>query len=239
MRTPIRIGLLLFTLMYSFSVFAQTGTFYTTDNVLSNSLINSIYQDSRNYIWIATEDGLNKFDGVRFTVYRNNKDDRSSLKNNYIRTLFEDSKGRFWVGCINGLMLYNRAEDTFTEIPVYFHNQLVTPHITSIIETRAGEIWISTSGTGIIRSTDNYKTFTVDDQLFPQLCSRYLVALHEDKKGNIWIASENQGVNRLNPKTYAIDSYKTPLSIGSNQISSVCGDDQDNIYVGKIGRAHV
>ena len=234
MRIPIRIGLLLFTLMYSFSVFAQTGTFYTTDNVLSNSLINSIYQDSRNYIWIATEDGLNKFDGVRFTVYRNNKDDRSSLKNNYIRTLFEDSKGRFWVGCINGLMLYNRAEDTFTEIPVYFHNQLVTPHITSIIETRAGEIWISTSGTGIIRSTDNYKTFTVDDQLFPQLCSRYLVALHEDKKGNIWIASENQGVNRLNPKTYAIDSYKTPLSIGSNQISSVCGDDQDNIYVGTL-----
>ena len=47
------------------------GTFYTADDVLSNSLINDIFQDSRNYIWIATEDGLNKYDGVRFTVYKN------------------------------------------------------------------------------------------------------------------------------------------------------------------------
>ena len=123
------------------SVKAQTGTFYSTDNVLSNSLINSIYQDSRNYIWIATEDGLNKFDGERFTIYHARSNDKSSLKNNYVRSLFEDSKGRFWVGCINGLMLYNRAEDSFTEVPIYFRNQIVTPHITSIIETKSGEIW--------------------------------------------------------------------------------------------------
>ncbi len=81
------------------SVEAQTGTFYSTDNVLSNSLINSIYQDSRNYIWIATEDGLNKFDGVRFTIYHTRNNDKASLKNNYVRSLFEDSRGRFWVGC--------------------------------------------------------------------------------------------------------------------------------------------
>jgi len=213
---------------------SQTGTFYSTDNVLSNSLINSIYQDSRNYIWIATEDGLNKFDGVRFSIYHSRKEDRSSLKNNYVRTLFEDSKGRFWVGCINGLMLYNRAEDTFTEVPVYFHNQLVTPHITSIIETKNGEIWMSTSGGGIIRSIDQNKTFNVDEALFPKLCSRYLIALYQDRKGLIWIASENQGLNQYNPRTRQVIAYKAPNNIGSNQISSVCGDDSGNIFVGTL-----
>ena len=216
------------------SVQAQTGTFYSTDNVLSNSLINTIYQDSRNYIWIATEDGLNKFDGVRFTIYHTRKEDHSSLKNNYVRSLFEDSKGRFWVGCINGLMLYDRAKDAFTEVPVYFHNQLVTPHITSIIETRSGEIWMSTSGGGIIRSTDHYKTFNVDETLFPKLCSRYLIALYQDRKGLIWIASENQGLNQYNPRTRQISAYKSPNGIGSNQISSVCGDDSGNLFVGTL-----
>ena len=90
--------------LFSEGLPAQTGSFYSTDNVLSNSLINDIYQDSRNFIWIATEDGLNRYDGVRFNVYRNRRNETGTLKNNYVRTVFEDSKGRFWVGCINGVM---------------------------------------------------------------------------------------------------------------------------------------
>ncbi len=215
-------------------VIGQSGYFYSSDKYLSNSLINAIYQDSRSYIWIATEDGLNKFDGVRFSNYHAEKENLSTLKSNYVRTLFEDSKGRFWVGCINGLMLYNRDEDTFTEVPVYFHNKPVTPHITSIIETHDGEIWISTSGTGIIRSTNNYKTFNVDENLFPKICSRYLVTLYQDKKNDIWICSENQGISKLNLKTNKILNYKTPNGIGSNQISSICGDKNGNIFAGTL-----
>lgn len=94
-------------------VVAQTGTFYSTDKELSNSLINTIYQDKRNYIWIATEDGLNKFDGVKFTIYKNIKGNPKTIKNNYVRTLFEDSMGRFWVGCINGLMLITERKILF------------------------------------------------------------------------------------------------------------------------------
>lgn len=55
------------------SITAQTGKLFSTDNELSNSLINTIFQDSRNFIWIATEDGLNKYDGVKFMTYRNVK----------------------------------------------------------------------------------------------------------------------------------------------------------------------
>ena len=87
---------LLFTFFFLSGVFiflhAQTGKLYSTDNELSNSLINTIFQDSRNYIWIATEDGLNKYDGVKFSIYRNDKLNTHSLKNNYVRSLFEDSR---------------------------------------------------------------------------------------------------------------------------------------------------
>ncbi len=61
------------------SITAQTGKLFSTDNELSNSLINTIFQDSRNFIWIATEDGLNKYDGVKFMTYRNDKNISTKL----------------------------------------------------------------------------------------------------------------------------------------------------------------
>ena len=220
--------------LFSGSLRAQTGSFYSTDNVLSNSLINNIYQDSRNFIWIATEDGLNRYDGVRFNVYRNRRNDTGTLKNNYVRTVFEDSKGRFWVGCINGLMRYDRGTDSFTEIPIYFRNQIVEPHITSVIETPEGEILVSTSGGGIIRPNKDFSAFTVDENLFPHLCSRYLVKIFRDSEGFLWVASENQGLNRINMQNMQIETFRAPLSIGSNQISDIEEDTEGNIFVGTL-----
>lgn len=221
-------------LFVSLSVNAQTGSFFSTDADLSNSLINSIYQDSRNYIWIATEDGLNKYDGVRFTIYRSKKGDPATLKNNYVRTVYEDSKGRIWVGCINGLMLYDRSLNSFTELPVYFRKQIIEPHITSIIELASGELMIATSGGGVIRPSDDYKSFNVDEALFPKLSSRYLIDIHQDKDGNIWIASENQGLNCLLKSTGEILTFKAPLQLGSNQISAIAEDKDGSIYVGTL-----
>jgi signal transduction histidine kinase/ligand-binding sensor domain-containing protein/DNA-binding response OmpR family regulator len=216
------------------SLYAQTGKLFTTDNELSNSLINTIFQDSQNYIWIATEDGLNKYDGIKFTIYRNEKGNPHSLKNNYVRSLFEDSKGRFWVGCVNGLMLYNRVNDTFTEIPLYYGNKIIEPHVSSIIETKRGEILISTSSDAILKYNEKDNCFKVNDQLLPKLCSRYIVSVFEDNKQNLWIASADKGVNCYNPKTNAIKLFKAPESLGNNQISSINQDDKGNIFVGTL-----
>ncbi|MGB4415150.1 MAG: two-component regulator propeller domain-containing protein [Paludibacter sp.] len=218
----------------SFSLYAQIGTFYSTDKELSNSLINAIYQDKRNYIWIATEDGLNKFDGMRFTVYKNKQGDKTTIKNNYVRALYEDSSGKFWIGCVNGLNWYNRAEDSFTEVELYNKNEKIQPHITSIIESKSHEIWITTSGQGIIHINKNSKVYQVDNQLSSKLCSRFLISVFEDSKGNFWIASENQGLNLYSPLTGEVKVFKAPESIGSNQISSICEDNKGNIFVGTL-----
>ena len=93
---------------------AQTGKFYSTDKELSNSLINAVYQDRKGFIWIATENGLNKFDGTRFSIYRHNATDSTSLKNNYVRTLFEDSRGNFWIGSSMAYSDMTAPQTTFT-----------------------------------------------------------------------------------------------------------------------------
>ena len=214
---------------------AQIGTFYTTDNdLISSSLINNIYQDRRDYIWIATEDGLNKYDGVKFTIYKNRPNDPASIKNNYVRSLFEDSSGRFWVGCINGLHLYDRATDRFSEINLYNGQALISPHITSIIESKTHDIWMTTSGEGIIRIRKDDKMYHTDKQLTERLSSIYLTTMIEDLKGRFWIASENQGLNMYDPATDKVVLFKTPESIGSNQISAICEDRQGNLFVGTL-----
>lgn len=136
---------------------AQTGKFYSTDHELSSSLINQLYQDSKGYIWIATEYGLNVFDGMRFSIYKHNAKDSTSLKNNYVRSLFEDSQKRFWVGCIDGLLQYDPHSDSFHEIPLIREEKQVYPHIMHITELRNGEIWIATSGQGIFKWNEKAK----------------------------------------------------------------------------------
>lgn len=74
--------------------YGQSGKVFTTDGELSNSLINKLYQDRNGFIWIATENGLNRYDGAKVTIYKHDPNDPHSLSHNYVRTLFEDAKGR-------------------------------------------------------------------------------------------------------------------------------------------------
>jgi len=233
MKNHTRIFLLFFfSGMYIQSV-GQTGIFYSTDKELSNSLINIIYQDKRNYIWIATEDGLNKFDGVKFTIYKNRKGDTKTLKNNYVRTLFEDSSGRFWVGCINGLMLYNRYQDNFDEVKLTKNGINIEPHITSIIESNTHQIWITTDQ-GILIIDSNKSTYSIDSKFSKLLCSNSLVSVFQDSRNDFWILSDDQGLNRYSPTTKKLFSYKSPTRIGSNQTSAICEDHLRNIFVGTL-----
>ncbi len=81
------------------SIFAQAQStiLYSTDNQISSSLINDIYQDKEGFIWISTEYGLNRFDGNKFITYNHIDEDSTSLCNDYIHQTFEDSKGNLWV----------------------------------------------------------------------------------------------------------------------------------------------
>jgi hypothetical protein len=147
---PWRLGLLL---LFLFSGLGGSGSAAVRDEEISNSFVRlsiqdglsqgsglSIIQDRRGFIWIGTEDGLNRYDGYRFRVYRPSEDP-SSLSNNSANVLFEDSQGVLWVGTNSGLNRYNRDLDNFTR---FFNNPrdpLSLSHnaVYSISEDRAGD----------------------------------------------------------------------------------------------------
>ena len=108
--------ILYISLLYCFSVYtaqAQVSVLYTTEDQISSSLINDIYQDKQGFIWISTEYGLNRFDGNEFIIYRHQDNDSTSLNNDYVHLTFEDSKGNLWVGTMGGLATYDRNTNSF------------------------------------------------------------------------------------------------------------------------------
>jgi len=95
----------------------------TIQDGLSQSYVFDIIEDKQGLIWIATQEGLNKYDGKDFTHYKNDILDKTSVANNFIRKVFVDNSGRLWIGTQNGLSRYNEKTDNFDN---YLHNKNTT-----------------------------------------------------------------------------------------------------------------
>jgi signal transduction histidine kinase/ligand-binding sensor domain-containing protein/CheY-like chemotaxis protein/AraC-like DNA-binding protein len=233
-RTTTFFFLIIIFITISNKCLAQVEKFYSTEKDISNSLINKIYQDKKGFIWIATEDGLNKYDGTKFTIYKNISKDNTSLKNNYVKTMYEDTQGRFWIACINGLLLYNRAKDSFKEIEAFRGSQTIHPQVTSIIESKYGDIWMTTSGEGLVSIKRGSDKCTAETNISKNLCSSFLTYVFEDSKHQLWVASENKGLNVYNPFTKKTRWFGAPGAITNNNVSCLCEDKKGNIFIGTL-----
>src|SRR5690349_17653664 len=106
-------------------------TSLTTKDGLSSNTVNAIIKDRYGLIWFGTEDGLDKFDGTNFTIYRHKPGDTTSLQANEILALHEDKAGNLWIGTSGGsLSLYNRKTDAFINFPA---NQGINSIINNVI----------------------------------------------------------------------------------------------------------
>lgn len=204
---------------------------YTTHGEISSSMINNIYQDKKGYIWVATDDGLNKFDGAKFTSYRTLRNDSTSLMGNHVYKVFQDSKGHLYILSTKGLQVYDYQSDTFKNIKKSspsFNNK-------SITELRNGSILIGTSGYGMkTLSTDSKENFLIQDWN-PSLSGYTINEIMEDKNGNIWICTEYHGIIRIDKNGKRYD-YSLGTHNGNQFINCCTEDSYGNVYVGTTGR---
>lgn len=120
---------------------------YSTNDGLSQNAVFAILQDKDDFIWIGTEDGLNRFDGYDFTIYKQENKNQHSLSNSKINALLEDHHGSLWIATANGLNRYDRRLDQFERIPlINGKNGELDDFITSIIEDKQGRLWVGTLG---------------------------------------------------------------------------------------------
>src|SRR5579859_1610557 len=143
--------LLLFLFFTCFTTLAQVPNLkfehIGTDAGLSQSNVTCILQDHNGFMWFGTRDGLNKYDGYKFTVYRNDFSDENSLSNNFISDLVEDREGNLWIATYGGgLNLYIPSEQKFVH---YKHKEnngysILNDYINSLLLDSRGSLWVGT-----------------------------------------------------------------------------------------------
>ena len=135
-------------LFYASAVFSQgrkdlSFIHYATDQGLSSNEASCLVQDNLGFIWVGTGDGLNRFDGYTFKVYRKEFNDSTSLCDNFINTLFVDSKGNLWIGTQKGLSYYNRDFDSFINYyPFDGDYTSQSNNVSDIVEDIEGNIFV-------------------------------------------------------------------------------------------------
>ncbi|MEP7253643.1 MAG: two-component regulator propeller domain-containing protein, partial [Ginsengibacter sp.] len=133
-----------------------------TDAGLSQSNVLSILQDSRGFMWFGTRDGLNKYDGYKFTVYRNDPKTPGTISNDYINDIIESRDGNLWIATWGGgLNCFDRQKGNFT---YYKYNpkdpkSISSNFITSIQEDKKGNLWIGTESGGLNMMDQKTKIF--------------------------------------------------------------------------------
>jgi signal transduction histidine kinase/ligand-binding sensor domain-containing protein/DNA-binding response OmpR family regulator len=238
---------LLFLVGFSIHSFAQTPLLpfskLTTAQGLSQNRINCIFQDKQGLIWIATGEGLNKYDGYKFTVYKHNSQNPVSINSDYVFDILEDSEHEMWVATAAGICRYNRETDSFT---TYMHNpadpySITAGSINKLMKDRQGNIWIGTAGNGLDcydRKTNRFQHFTHNPNDSTSLSHHEVRSLFEDKRGNIWVGTVN-GLNLLDRAHHRFTHFKHDdrdgYSISHNTVSAIFQDHKGNLWMGTSG----
>ena len=200
----------------------------TIEDGLSQSTVETIYQDSKGYIWIGTNDGLDRYNGYEFKHYKHDKYDKKSIANNYIVDIIEDKNGYIWVSTIGGLSRINPDKD---EIKNYYSKEdsgnLSNSNLWQILCTKDNRLIASTID-GLNVYDKNKDKFTRILYKEGELPSQYIYSLEEDLYGHIWVGTDN-GLVELDKDLNIVKSYHD--TIGDSDVYNVYDDSKGNIWV--------
>lgn len=194
---------------------------YTSENGLPTNSYESVFQDSYGFLWLASFDGLFRWDGHTFVRYEYNEKVPGGLSSNIVYTLFEDSEKRLWVGTLGGLNLYDRQKDVF--IKCKLRNNTAVP-VNAILEDHQHRLWLGTSF-GLCQ----YDPIKQAEQWFAE-GKDVIFRMALDKENNIWAGTFNTGLKKFIQTTGRFIHF-TGRDFGE-KITSILASSDNNIWLG-------
>lgn len=209
----------------------------TSEDGLSQGTVETIIQDDQGYIWLGTNDGLCRYNGYEFKIYKHDEELENSITNNYIVDIKEDNSGNIWVGTANGLSKIDTKTDLITNYNMNDEEKSLSHYnIGDILITKSGDVLVGTSdGLNIYneKKDEFYRIFNKDSDL----SSQFIRSLAEDENQNIWVATNN-GIDKIDIKNNKnIISFKTwngKFDISENDIYVVRYDPKGYIWAGAL-----
>lgn len=213
-----------------------------TNTGLSHSYIKCIEQDDLGFLWFGTLNGLNRYDGYTFKVYKNLPADPNSVGSNQINDIEGSKEGDLWIATAGGgLSLYCRKDDRFHN---YRHDpqnetSISTNFVNCILEDQSGKVWIGTEGSGLDLFDPTDRTFEhLTSRQYPALKDEYIQTLSRTADGFIWVGTQVGGLYRLDPETRTFLHY--PLiaredKVETGNVRAIFQDSQARLWIGTSG----
>ena len=211
----------------------------TTDNGLSSNNTSYVFQDRKGFLWISTQDGINRYDGYSFKYFKHIPGILNSLSDYAAGHIYEDSKGNFWIATREGLNVFNPDSETFTHYNPQKDSTILlgSERIVCTTEDKYGNIWIGTrKGLSLFNpKTKSFTLFQNNSSDKKSLSFNYVTSLLFDSKNNLWVGTQI-GLNKFDYKTNSFEVFlknpQEPKSISGNLITSLFEDSKGNIWVG-------
>jgi signal transduction histidine kinase/ligand-binding sensor domain-containing protein len=197
---------------------------------LSQSTINCIFQDRQGFMWFGTQDGLDRYDGYHFTIYRPDSTDAGSLSDRWITSIFQDRQGSIWVGTrLGGIDRFDPATGKFSR---YMHTpendrSISSNYVTAILEDKAGLLWVGTEE-GLdqyLPGQDSFRHFDLNLLGGMADLSVPVTAIFEDAHGDLWVGTSILGIIRYDRQQGRFVSNRTlsgeHIELGSNDIHAI------------------
>ena len=212
------------------------------DQGLSQNTVNTMIQDSEGYLWIGTDDGLNRYNGYDVTIFRHQREDTLSIIDNQVQSIYEDTNHNIWVGTIAGISIFDRKTQTFKSFykKEGSKNTLIDNDVNAITEDKEGFIWIGTKN-GLNKYDYNNNTFTnykATENDSTMLGSNNIMSLKVDNNNNLWIGTD-KGVNKWNSNRSEQKLYRYNPS-DSTSFWGFSGEDiqidkDGNVWIASLG----
>ena len=196
---------------------------YQVENGLSNNTVLCSIQGNRGFMWFGTKDGLNRFDGYSFKVFRHDADDKQSIIENYVRGLYKDDSGYIYAGTSNGVSRYNEAEENFTTIA------RTNSNVREMATDTAGNFWFI-DGATLKRFDKKTKAVKIYDN------EKYgdINTICRTKDGTLWMATTSGLLKKYNAATnsfFDFDMFSHSPKTSQKWIEKIYATTDDNILV--------
>ncbi|MBC7866305.1 MAG: histidine kinase, partial [Gloeobacteraceae cyanobacterium ES-bin-316] len=215
----------------------------TQANGLSNNKVNCILQDKRGFTWIGTDDGLNRYDGYNFIIFKNNPSESSSISGNSITDLHEDKEGLLWIATADGgISKYDYREQPAKQFTQFKHhpgnNKSIPVNIVNDLqEDKTGNLWLATSGAGVLKF-DKGKAFFHKP---PGMGEWTIYDMSFDENGILWAGREGGSILKVNPKNLEWQADQRYLNVYAALphvvVTSLFKDSKNNMWFGSWDKA--
>ena len=208
-----------------------------SDSGLSQQTVMSIFQDSKGFIWFGTQEGLNKYDGIKFTIYQPKYNDPDAISSGWINSITEDDEGNLWIGTRNGVNILNTNTNKFTRYNAGEGIDSLNDQVARVVHhQKNGTMWVGTRK-GLNQFIESEKRFKHHN--FYGSSSNEdinIVAIVEDIAGALWLGSGNQGLMRFDPATETMTVvsklFMTPSGETEVGIRSLYLDKDQVLWIG-------